>query len=250
MKRVAMQYSPMCAIPYVSMVDAGTVELVRSVGVEVVSSAELIQTSSRVDAGSARNRTWRPGRRVDKVRAKAFALIRERTSNGAPRNRTRSEDSSCATLRKSGAVHRPRTDCREPTPTLRIRTTNRPRSNTRRSARATLCCWICGPSSISRARSTMTSPGPVTAATIRRTRIRNVFAVVTGARDAAIRTREGRHRGGRSAARLRSGRCLPRHIEASGFGDTSPIAQATRSARRYTATAPTWTTWRPTTSAA
>jgi len=43
MKRVAMQYSPMCAIPYVSMVDGGTVELVRSVGVEVVSSAELIQ---------------------------------------------------------------------------------------------------------------------------------------------------------------------------------------------------------------
>src|SRR5713101_1075057 len=42
-RRVAMQYSPQCAIPYVSMVDAGTVELVRSLGVEVVSSAELIQ---------------------------------------------------------------------------------------------------------------------------------------------------------------------------------------------------------------
>jgi Xaa-Pro aminopeptidase len=32
MRRVAMQYSPYCAIPYVSMVDAGTVELVRSAG--------------------------------------------------------------------------------------------------------------------------------------------------------------------------------------------------------------------------
>ena len=42
-KRVAMQYSPRCAIPYVAMVDAGTVELVREFGVEVVSSAELIQ---------------------------------------------------------------------------------------------------------------------------------------------------------------------------------------------------------------
>ena len=30
--RVAMQYSPNCAIPYVSMVDAGTVELLRSLG--------------------------------------------------------------------------------------------------------------------------------------------------------------------------------------------------------------------------
>ncbi len=40
---VAMQYSAMNAIPYVSRVDAGTVELVRSCGVEVVSSADLVQ---------------------------------------------------------------------------------------------------------------------------------------------------------------------------------------------------------------
>src|ERR1051325_10776603 len=44
LRRVAMQYSPNCAIPYVSMVDAGTVELVRGAGLDVVSSAELIQT--------------------------------------------------------------------------------------------------------------------------------------------------------------------------------------------------------------
>ena len=42
-QRVAMQYSPNCAVPYVSMVDAGTLELVRGTGVEVVTSAELIQ---------------------------------------------------------------------------------------------------------------------------------------------------------------------------------------------------------------
>src|SRR5215212_9683504 len=41
--RVAMQYSPMNDIPYMSKVDAGTVELVRSLGVEVVTSAELVQ---------------------------------------------------------------------------------------------------------------------------------------------------------------------------------------------------------------
>lgn len=43
MKRVAMNYSPGCAIPYVSRVDAGTVEMVRSCGAEVVSAADLIQ---------------------------------------------------------------------------------------------------------------------------------------------------------------------------------------------------------------
>ena len=42
-KQVAMEYSPQCAIPYVSTVDAGTIELVRGTGVEVVSSANLIQ---------------------------------------------------------------------------------------------------------------------------------------------------------------------------------------------------------------
>src|SRR5256885_14124477 len=39
----AMQYSPKNAIPYVAMVDAGTIELVRSSGPKVVSSADLVQ---------------------------------------------------------------------------------------------------------------------------------------------------------------------------------------------------------------
>src|SRR5256886_5394440 len=42
-RRVAMQYSPMNDIPYISRVDAGTIELVRSFGVEPVTSAELVQ---------------------------------------------------------------------------------------------------------------------------------------------------------------------------------------------------------------
>ena len=41
-KNVAMQYSPNNAIPYVSIVDGGTVDLVRSFGVNVVSSADLV----------------------------------------------------------------------------------------------------------------------------------------------------------------------------------------------------------------
>ncbi len=40
---VAMQYSPLNAVPYVSRVDAGTIELIRSFGVQVASSADLIQ---------------------------------------------------------------------------------------------------------------------------------------------------------------------------------------------------------------
>ena len=41
--RIAMQYSPMNDIPYMSRVDAGTIELIRSLGAEIVTSAELVQ---------------------------------------------------------------------------------------------------------------------------------------------------------------------------------------------------------------
>jgi Xaa-Pro aminopeptidase len=41
-KRIAMQYSPNNAIMYVSLVDAGTVEFLRSLGKEIVSSADLV----------------------------------------------------------------------------------------------------------------------------------------------------------------------------------------------------------------
>ena len=49
---VAMEYSPQNLLPRVSKVDAGTVELVRSLGVEVVSSADLMQYATQ---------RWTPG---------------------------------------------------------------------------------------------------------------------------------------------------------------------------------------------
>ena len=84
LKRVAMQYSPKCAIPYVAMVDAGTVELVRGVGLEVATSAELIQAFEARWTPAQLESHLEAGRRVDRVRAAAFALVRERTANGAP----------------------------------------------------------------------------------------------------------------------------------------------------------------------
>lgn len=74
-KKVAMQYSPNCAVPYVAMVDAGTVELIRSLNVEVATSANLIQFfESRWNPAQLENHL-EAGRRVDKIRAEAFARI-------------------------------------------------------------------------------------------------------------------------------------------------------------------------------
>jgi Xaa-Pro aminopeptidase len=42
-RRVAMEYSEGCAIPYLSRVDAGTAEAIRRRGVEIVSSGDLVQ---------------------------------------------------------------------------------------------------------------------------------------------------------------------------------------------------------------
>jgi Xaa-Pro dipeptidase len=42
-RRVAMEYSPMCAIPYLSRLDAGTAEAVRAKGIEILSSGDLVQ---------------------------------------------------------------------------------------------------------------------------------------------------------------------------------------------------------------
>ncbi|MBI4874649.1 MAG: aminopeptidase P family protein [Acidobacteria bacterium] len=74
-RRVAMQYSPRCAVPYVSMVDAGTLELVRETGVEVATSAHLIQFfEARWDEAKLASHL-EAGRKVDAVRRAAFAWI-------------------------------------------------------------------------------------------------------------------------------------------------------------------------------
>src|SRR5579871_4021185 len=73
--RVAMQYSPNCAIPYVAMVDAGTVEQVRAFGVEVVSSANLIQIFESRWTNRQFENHLEAGRRVDRIRREAFERI-------------------------------------------------------------------------------------------------------------------------------------------------------------------------------
>ena len=45
--RVAMEYTPECALPRVSNVDGGTLELVRGLGVEVIPSADLLQYATQ-----------------------------------------------------------------------------------------------------------------------------------------------------------------------------------------------------------
>lgn len=75
-ERVAMQYSPKCMIPVISLVDAGTVDLVRSLGVEVVSSASLVQYFEARWSDWQRESHLKAGRHVDSILREAFRRIR------------------------------------------------------------------------------------------------------------------------------------------------------------------------------
>src|SRR2546430_1538128 len=82
-RRVAMEYSPGCAIPYVARVDAGTIELVREMGAEVVSSGDLIQRFSAVwdDDAIATHRA--ASEKLYRVKDRAFETIARQLRDGA-----------------------------------------------------------------------------------------------------------------------------------------------------------------------
>jgi Xaa-Pro aminopeptidase len=85
--KIAMQYSPMNAIPYVSVVDAGTIELVRSFGHEIVTSADLIQEFEAVMDDAAYRSHLRAGEKVQRIKNEAFDLM----SDSLRRSRTITE---------------------------------------------------------------------------------------------------------------------------------------------------------------
>jgi len=85
-KWVAMEYSPACSIPYVSTVDAGTVELVQRAGVKVVSSANLVQYfEARWDDEQAKDNVETAGH-LRQVADEAFRFIRQRITSNTPIN--------------------------------------------------------------------------------------------------------------------------------------------------------------------
>jgi Xaa-Pro dipeptidase len=82
--RVAMEYSPRCAIPYVSRVDAGTIELVRQCGVDVVSSGDLVQRFSAVWHDREIETHLAASDALYRVKDRAFEAIARRVRDGVP----------------------------------------------------------------------------------------------------------------------------------------------------------------------
>ncbi len=80
--RVAMQYSPLNDIPYIGLVDAGTIELVKSFGVEVVPSGDLVQRFEARWSAAQLTSHLEAGKVVHAAVKAAFAKIREATRAG------------------------------------------------------------------------------------------------------------------------------------------------------------------------
>jgi Xaa-Pro aminopeptidase len=82
--KVAMEYSPGCAIPYLSRVDAGTIDLLRRRGLDIVSSGDLVQRFEAAwdEAALATHRD--ASDRLYRVKDRAFAFVRAALAAGRP----------------------------------------------------------------------------------------------------------------------------------------------------------------------
>lgn len=80
--RVAMEYSPGNAIPYVSRVDAGTVEMVREAGVEVVTSGDLVQRFDGLWDAAAVATHREAADKLHRIKDRAFEAVASRLRGG------------------------------------------------------------------------------------------------------------------------------------------------------------------------
>jgi len=101
--RIAMEYSPENAIPYVSYVDAGMLELVRrTTAAEVVSSADLVQlTQAVLDAAQIASHR-RAAAHCLAAKDAAFAYVAERLRSGAALNEYEVQQMVASHLTRAG----------------------------------------------------------------------------------------------------------------------------------------------------
>ncbi len=103
-QRVAMEYSPLNAIPYIARVDAGTIELVRSLGVQVASSANL---SQRFVAQLSEEQVYghrEAGRRLIAAKDMLFTLLGEDIRAGVQLNEYQVQQRFLQLIEQAGLV--------------------------------------------------------------------------------------------------------------------------------------------------
>ncbi len=104
---LAMEYSPNGEIPYISLVDAGTVEALRGLGVTVVSSGDLVQRFEAVWNADALATHRSASECLYRIKDRAFALIAERLGSQTPTTEFDVQQEMVAWFESEGLI----TDC-------------------------------------------------------------------------------------------------------------------------------------------
>lgn len=102
--RVAMEYSPMNAIPYIARVDAGTIELVRTYGIEVVSSANISQRFIAQLSPEQRESHCEAGRRLIAAKDLLFEQLGKDLRQGRSLDEHGVQQRFAALIREQGLV--------------------------------------------------------------------------------------------------------------------------------------------------
>jgi Xaa-Pro dipeptidase len=217
-QRIAMEYSPNCAIPYVSRVDAGTIELIREIGVHVVSSGDLIQQFEArwSDAAIATHRAASAS--LYRIKDQAFAEVTRRLRDGVPTTEFDIQQQMVGWFKDEGLVadSAPCVSAQENAGNPHYLATATEHRAIRKDELLLLDLW-----------GKQTTPGAVyaditwigfTGATVP-DRMAAAFAAICGARDAAVDTVQNAARAGREVRGFEADQAARKVLIDAGFED-------------------------------
>jgi Xaa-Pro dipeptidase len=216
--RIAMNYSPGCAIPYVSRVDAGTIEIVRAMGIEVVTAADLIQRFEATLTVEQLASHQRAARALRSIVDETFAEIAQLIASGRPVSEVSVQDSVMARFSAQGLVTHapPIVAVNEHSADPHYGPTAKHDRAIRRGDFILLDLWAkeAAPDSVYADFTWVAFAGDKVPAEHSR-----VFRIVADARDAAVDLVQRRVSAGEAVSGREADRAARSVIEAAGFGD-------------------------------
>ena len=216
--RVAMEYSPNCAIPYVSRVDAGTIELVRGLGAEVVSSGDLIQQfeAGWDDAAIATHR--QASEALYRIKDRAFESVARRMRDEVPTTEFDIQQQMVGWFADEGLIAEsaPCVSAQENAGNPHYLASAAKHRVIRKNELVLLDLW-----------GKLATPGAVYAditwigfvGTEIPDRMTTAFAAICGARDAAVSMVQDAARAGRDVRGFEADRAARKVLQDAGFGD-------------------------------
>ena len=186
-ERIAMQYSPRNAIMYVSMVDAGTIEVLRELGKTIVSSADLVSRFEAVLTPEQEKSHYEAQAKIDAILEAGFLEIGRRVRSGAGTTEYAMVEWLQRAMADAGLVweHGPNVSVNANSANSHYEPTAE--CSMRPSAPAISCSSISGRAPDREETSSTTSPGLAWSIASQQ-REQAVFTMVAQARDAAITT--------------------------------------------------------------